>query len=675
MFDFIKNSLRNKLLIAFMAIGFMPFITLLLYTIFLSETKLVNKIVHEQLETTKSVVKLITNNLNSLTKEVKFLSSLDLMDDLLADDLDKKVSRLLSQKADDLNFDVSLMIVNPEGFVAASSDAQTLLHRFDLSRVVSENGSYIQDKNLYLYSKIYASFDNQKELGYLILEYSLENLDIYLTHQDSIHSYIVDKTNSIKIGEKLDFNLSFSKEEGSIINSEHVIVYKHIASIMSDYYIVNGVDKSVALAFIYDFIRLMLYISFIIFVLIIYISLRYSRDIVKPIEHLTQITKTITKTQNYSAKLTIDSKDEIALLANSFNEMIETTSSALVNLENENKLRVKRFTNLIEVFNIIIQTRSEEECMKVSIEEIKKLTSKGSLHFVKDKNIKIDGEFTELYVSDFEHNTKRYFGSIVLGIKKFEDQYEKNFYTAIASMITLQLDKIRLIQRTLSASNAKSAFISNMSHELRTPLNSIIGSTQYMIGYEALSDEQIDTVGNIESSAEYLLKMINEILDIAKIEAGMMEVEIKPVDIVNLVESAYSMLSPLASDKDLDFEFVHDETKSVNTDPKIFQQIVINLLSNAIKFTQEGSIKLKVFSDEKNVYISVKDSGIGIDYKDMNNLFQDFTQIQNIMQKSHKGTGLGLSISKKMAKLLEGDVILKSDGLGYGVEALFIIKK
>jgi signal transduction histidine kinase len=635
---------------------------------------MIEKIVVEQLNSTESVRNLISNHLVSLTKEVNFLSSLDLMDDLLADDIDKRISRLLTKKAEDLNLDVSLMSVNLKGIVSASSDKDKLLTKFDLSKLSNVEGTYIEAKNLYIYSKIYASFDKSNELGYLVLRYNLDNLSIYLTHQGSINSYIVNAKNNLSVGEELSLSLNFTQNEDSIINSEYVIVYKQISLMMKDWYLVYAVDKSVALVFLYDFISLMLYISCLIFLLIIYVSWRYSKDIVKPIEELTQITRDITKTQNYSSKLTINSSDEIGILADSFNEMIETTSSALLTLEEENKLRIKRFTTLIEVFNTIIQTKSEEECIAISISEMKELTANNDLKFIQDMEQSIEGEFTKLYVSDFEKDTKIYFGSIALGIEKFEDKYEKNFYNSISSMITLQLDKIRLIERTMSASKAKSAFISNMSHELRTPLNAIIGFSQYMITYEELNDEQIDTVGNIESSAQYLLEMINEILDIAKIEAGKMEAFIETVNVSSILQTSYNMLHPLASDKNLEFEFIYEDIIETQTDPKMFQQIVINLLSNAIKFTKEGSVTLKLFNDDEKIYVSVKDTGVGIIQEDIDNLFTDFTQVENVMQKSHKGTGLGLSLSKKMAKILGGDITLHSDGLGKGTEVVFFIR-
>ncbi len=677
MFDFLKKSLRNKLLSIFIVIGFLPFLTLLIYTLFLSETKIVNKTIDEHLQRTKVVIELIENHLVSLTKEVRFLSSLDLMDDLLAEDIDKRISRLLTQKKEDLNLDITFMAVALDSTIVASSDKNILLKKYSPNELnTKEYGAYVKDDYLYMYSQINASFDKTKKLGFLLLKYNLKNLDSYLTHNETVHSYIINPKNSFIIGENIPLKINFQNKTNSIIDSKYVVVHEKLSSFLNDWRIVYAVDKSVALEFLYDFISFMLYMSLIIFIVIIYMSIKQSRDIVKPIEELTATTNYITETQNYSAQLNVNSQDEIATLTHSFNNMLKTTYSALQTMEEENKLRLKRFTQLIEVFNTIIRTKSEDECMDVSMQEIKKLTHKENLHFNKDQNRASDKECTNLYVSDFENDEKIYFGSIELGIESFEDKNEQDFYNSIASMITLQLDRIRLIERTTSASRAKSAFISNMSHELRTPLNAIIGFAQFMIEYEELNDDQKDTVGNIESSAQYLLSMINEILDIAKIEAGKMEAHIESVNILDIVQSSLNMLSPLAKDKNIKFDFMFDnfENKKYQTDPQMFKQIVVNLISNAIKFTPEGSIHLELYNENKNVHVRVKDSGIGISEDDMKHLFNDFTQLENVMQKSHKGTGLGLSLSKKMANILGGDVTLESDGIGHGTISTFSLQ-
>jgi hypothetical protein len=187
-----------------MITGFLPFITLLVYIIFLSESKIVNKTVIEQVDRAKVVIKLIDNHLNALSKEIKFLSSLDIMDDILAEDIDKRISRLLTQKSNDLNLDVTFIVIDFDlnGTVVASSDNEYLSKKYDLAKLKSHQGNYIEDKYLYIYSKITASFDEKKELGYLMLKYNLDNLGIYLTYKDRVHSYIVNANDNITIGEK-----------------------------------------------------------------------------------------------------------------------------------------------------------------------------------------------------------------------------------------------------------------------------------------------------------------------------------------------------------------------------------------------------------------------------------------------------------------------------------------
>ena len=570
MFDFFNKSLKNRLFTIFVGIGLLPFITLLIYIMYLSETKLVNQIVLEQFEQTNTAIKRIDDHINSLRKEVSFLSSLDLMDDILADDIDKRISRLLTKKADDLNIDITFLVLTCNSSVIASSDKKYLQKNLSLNIQSSSKNSFFLDKNtLYINSNIYASFDKNKELGHLVLKYNLQNLSSYLPNSNGVNSYIVNKHKKLIVGDETPLLDKFIKKSNTFIDDNYVVVYKEMLSVLDDFYFVYAVDKNIALEFLYDFTSFMFYMSVLIFIFIIYISLKQSKNIIKPIEELTQLTKNITTTHNYSSRLLTNSQDEIAILTKSFNQMIETTSKALNDLEKENKL----------------------------------------------------------------------------------------------------------LKKTMSASDAKSAFISNMSHELRTPLNAIIGFSQYLITYEDLSDDQVDTVANIESSALYLLNMINEILDIAKIEAGKMIAYKQDVDILSVLQNSYDMLSPLAYDKELEFEFISNNYKleSFNTDPKMFQQIVVNLISNAIKFTQVGTITLEVYNTNETLFVCVKDTGVGIAQEDMKKLFKDFIQLNNDLQIENKGTGLGLSLSKKMAKILGGTIEIQSQGVREGTKAIFKI--
>lgn len=677
MFSVLRGSLRNKLLLTFTAIGLVPMFVLLIYIIFLSEDKIFEKSISEQKSRAEVVAKLINNNCNTLMNEVVFLSTLDVMDDFLAEDIDKRISRLLNQKIKDLNLEASLIGFNNEHTIIASSDINTLLKKFPLNQYCKgAKGSFILNKNLYFYARVNASFDKTKHLGFLVLRYNLNNLKSYLINNSSTHSYFIDPKKHLTVGRELSTNVDLNTSLDTFTDAKSLIVYKQMKEYLNGWYIVYAVDKTVALAFLYDFVRFLSYMVVVIIVLILYSAIKFAKSTVEPIENLTVIADNTIRTKDYATSLEVEVEDEVARLTHSFNELLKTTNNALTELKEESKYRLKMFTQLIDIFNVIIQTKTQDECLQTSIDEIKKLTGKDILSFCKTKKSVEFKEYIALYINDFEKNEQVCIGFIELDLHNISDENERRFYYSIVSMITLQIDKINLINRTISASRAKSAFISHMSHELRTPLNSIIGFTQYLIAYEELNDDQQDTVANIESSAQYLLGMINEILDIAKIESGKMDVHKEEVDLPELVASTYEMLYPLAEDKEIEFTLNSENytLESYNTDPKLFRQVIINLISNAIKFTDKGFVSILLYNDEHRVYVKVKDSGIGINEDDIKLLFSDFTQIENNMQKKYKGSGLGLALSKKIAVMLGGDVTLSSEGLGKGVETLFWIE-
>ncbi len=672
--SFFNKTLYNKLLLAFIVVGLLPFALFYFYILYWGEAKIIQRIIEEQTITLDKIIYTIDSHLLSLNKELQFISQLDVMDDIVSEDIDKRIARLLEQKKEDIGMDVSLFVVDTTGTKIASSQNYKIESKFHyFSKLITKKRYFIVDKNLYLFSNIFASFDKNKFLGSLVLKYNLENLDHFLIHRKGIHSMIINAKGTIYIGDRQKFTISENKNSYSAILSEHLLTYKRLPNQLNKYYAVYAVDKSIALSFLYDLLYMMLYIVPLALIIIVSVGIISSRKIVQPLLHLTSSAELITQTKDYTQKVNLDSQDEIGRLSYAFNELLDTTNRALESLEQENKLRLKRFIELTEIFSTIIQTKDENECISTSIQEMQKLSGNEKLHFIQTQ--KTSNNVIALYVDNFENDEKVYLGGIEIDADKMQDENEEKFYRSIVSMIILQLERIRLVEKTMQASRAKSAFISNMSHELRTPLNAIIGFTQFILVYEELKEDQVEMIANIESAAQYLLEMINGILDIAKIEAGKMEIYSEEVNLKKIVQSAYNMLQPLAEDKGLAFHLKMDgyTLQKYKTDPKIFQQIVTNLLSNAIKFTQKGSVNIQLWSKNHQVCISVKDTGIGIKKEDLTKLFGDFTQVENVMQKKHKGTGLGLSLSKKMAIMLGGDIKLNSDGLDKGTEIYFCL--
>ncbi len=223
------------------------------------------------------------------------------------------------------------------------------------------------------------------------------------------------------------------------------------------------------------------------------------------------------------------------------------------------------------------------------------------------------------------------------------------------------------------ANRLKSDFLANMSHELRTPLNSIIGFSEVLQGIESLNDKQRRYASNIQKSGRLLLEMINDILDLAKVEAGKMEVKRSDFDLSRLVSAQCDMIHSLSEDKNISLSInVPDGLPPVHQDPNKLGQIINNLLSNAIKFTPEGGMITVSVTDLQNsrFRLEVTDTGVGIAEEDQPIIFEKFRQSAKVLDgegltREFAGTGLGLSIVKELAKLLGGEIDFESE-LGRG---------
>jgi PAS domain S-box-containing protein len=215
------------------------------------------------------------------------------------------------------------------------------------------------------------------------------------------------------------------------------------------------------------------------------------------------------------------------------------------------------------------------------------------------------------------------------------------------------------LERSEAADRLKSAFLATMSHELRTPLNSIIGFTGIILQGLAgpLNAEQRKQLEMVRNSARHLLALINDVLDISKIEAGQLVVISEPCDLRASIIKTVEIVKPLAEKKGLTLQLeIKDEVGVIQTDTRRLEQILLNLLNNAIKFTVHGTVLLTVSVSGGTIEISVKDTGIGIKPEDLGKLFQPFRQIDSGLARQHEGTGLGLAICRRLAGLLGGEI-------------------
>lgn len=237
---------------------------------------------------------------------------------------------------------------------------------------------------------------------------------------------------------------------------------------------------------------------------------------------------------------------------------------------------------------------------------------------------------------------------------------------------TIQLEKAR--KRAESADKLKTSFLLNMSHELRTPLNSIIGFSGILLRHLAgpLNTEQEKQLEMVQKSGRHLLSLINDILDISKIDAGELKPQFESFDFEDSIEDVKKLIQPLADIRGVKVFIVKRETiGQIITDKKRIRQIFINLLNNAIKFTEEGSVTITSYWDNNCIVTEITDTGIGIREEDLEKLFNPFTQLENNLTRKFEGSGLGLSITKKLLDMLHGTISVKSE---FGVGSTFTVK-
>jgi len=305
---------------------------------------------------------------------------------------------------------------------------------------------------------------------------------------------------------------------------------------------------------------------------------------------------------------------------------------------------------------------------------------------VRVKRLDVDSE----RVFAYSGSTAPYAGGRTLAFVTIKDVTERKLAEDALLEANLSLER-RVRERTQelaiakeqaeSADRLKSAFLATMSHELRTPLNSIIGFTGILVQRLAgpLNDEQAKQLEIVQASARHLLALINDVLDISKIEADQFEVRKEAFGLRETVERVMGSMRPLAEKKGLSLRLEPLPTIDVIvSDRRRVEQVLLNLLSNAIKFTQRGSVILSVESlPDGEPFVSppktcarfrVTDTGIGIMPSDLETLFQPFRQIDTGLVHKHKGTGLGLAISRKLAHRLGGEVYGESD---YGLGSVF----
>lgn len=229
-------------------------------------------------------------------------------------------------------------------------------------------------------------------------------------------------------------------------------------------------------------------------------------------------------------------------------------------------------------------------------------------------------------------------------------------------------------ERAKRADKLKSAFLANMSHEIRTPLNAIVGFSSLISDPDIAESEKVDFEGQIQRNSDYLLSLIEDIIDLSKIESNQLTIKLEEVDVVPLINQlVHTFHKVILLEKDvLVFTNLRESKLIVNVDRVRLEQILRNLLSNAVKFTEQGSVEVTCVKDNRYVTFGVKDTGLGIELEQQGIIFDRFIKLDNNKQYLYRGTGIGLFLSKQLVEMFGGKIWVESE-IGKGSIFYFTI--
>ena len=287
-----------------------------------------------------------------------------------------------------------------------------------------------------------------------------------------------------------------------------------------------------------------------------------------------------------------------------------------------------------------------------------------------------DGRHTPYYFTGKRIDIENVPYLIGMGIditqRKYAEQELRKLNLELEERIAVRTEELAVAMlKAQESDRLKSAFLATMSHELRTPLNSIIGFTGVILQGLAgpLNEEQTKQLNMTRDSARHLLALINDVLDISKIEAGQMEILKRPFNMREAVESTLRVVQPLAHKKNLQLiTSIAAGVGTLNNDRRRVEQVLINLVNNAIKFTERGEVSIECRVRDRWLVTRVHDNGIGIKPEDLNKLFKPFQQLDTGLARGHDGTGLGLSICKHLVTAMGGEISVESQ---WGVGSMF----